>query len=504
MLTRKRKLLLNTVTSVAYEVISLICGFILPRFFLKYYGSAINGLVSSITQFLHFITLAEMGVGAVVRSALYQPLAQNDKVQISRIVVSSERFFRTIALILAVYTVGLIFIYPIVIQEFGYLFTAALILIISLSSFAQYYFGMTYRLLLSADQMAFVTLLVRSVALILNTCLCVLFMVNGASIHAVKLTTSLLFVAQPLIINHIAKKRYQIDRKIKIEGEPIKQKWNGLAQHFASVILGNTDVVVLTFFSTMEHVSVYTVYHLAVAGVKTIVNSVINGTQAFFGNMLAKKEMSKLNQRFDFFEWAMHLLITMTFSITAFLILPFVRVYTHGIHDTNYIYPVFAYIITAAEAMYCMRIPYNTMVLAAGHFKQTQWSALIEAGLNVFISIAAVAKWGLVGVALGTLIAMSYRTVYLALYLRDNIINREFSHFVYNVLVDILCVTVISGLHFLMKGFFALSEVNYLGWFILAIKTGMCVFTIVMIINAIFYGDKIKKGWFLLRQRVRI
>ncbi|NLA84082.1 MAG: sugar isomerase, partial [Clostridiales bacterium] len=55
--------------------------------------------------------------------------------------------------------------------------------------------------------------------------------------------------------------------------------------------------------------------------------------------------------------------------------------------------------------------------LAAGHYKQTQMSAIIEMLLNIIISIALVFRWGLVGVAIGTFIAMAYRTCYLALYL---------------------------------------------------------------------------------------
>ena len=94
----------------------------------------------------------------------------------------------------------------------------------------------------------------------------------------------------PVLLSVIAKRKYKIDHKIELTGEPIKQKWNGLAQHIATVVLGNTDTVVLTFLSTLENVSVYAVYHLVVNGVKQIVVSMTNGMQAMLGNMLAKNE----------------------------------------------------------------------------------------------------------------------------------------------------------------------------------------------------------------------
>ena len=66
---------------------------------------------------------------------------------------------------------------------------------------------------------------------------------------------------------------------------------------------------------------------------------------------------------------------------------------------------------------YCLRLPYNAMVFAAGHYKQTQLSAIIEAVINIVVSVVLVSKWGLVGVAIGTFAAMTYRTLYLVLYL---------------------------------------------------------------------------------------
>ena len=113
-MTRKKKLLYNTIVSLAYQLITLVCGFILPRFFLSCYGSAVNGLVSSITQFLGFVALAECGVGAVVQSTLYKPLADKDNAEVSRIMKSSQRFFRRIAIILIIYTAFLMVFYPFV------------------------------------------------------------------------------------------------------------------------------------------------------------------------------------------------------------------------------------------------------------------------------------------------------------------------------------------------------------------------------------------------------
>lgn len=485
-MTRAKKAFLTSMTSGLHQIIAIICGFILPRLFLSYYGSSVNGLVSSITQFLGFISLAELGVGAVVQSSLYKPLAEKNTDQISKIFKSANHFFNIIGFILLIYTIGLMFIYPmIVIETYDYLYTALLILIISFSTFSQYYLGITYRMILGADQYGFISQILSCAALVLNTALCFVFIRMSFSVHFVKCTSSIIFLIQPLVLMYIGKKKYKINRKVIIEQEPIKQKWNGVAQHIASVVNNNTDVLVLTLFSDLKTVSVYSVYHLVVNGVKNIVNSFTSGFIALFGNMLAKNERDVLNRTFTYFEWVIHTVTTIAFSLTGVLLLPFVKIYTSGINDVNYIVPSFAVLITAAQAAYCLRLPYNIMTMAAGHYKQTQTSAIVEALLNIIVSVLFVFKYGLIGVAIGTLSAMIYRTIYLAVYISKNIINRKMSHFIKHIGIDVLTALFIG----IISLFINIDANAIPSWIFSAlIWTLICLF-VSLIINYIFYHD---------------
>ncbi len=69
-------LVYNSISPLFYQISSIICGFILPRLILSSYGTNINGLINSITQFLSIISFLELGIGAVVQSSLYEPLAK--------------------------------------------------------------------------------------------------------------------------------------------------------------------------------------------------------------------------------------------------------------------------------------------------------------------------------------------------------------------------------------------------------------------------------------------
>lgn len=497
-MTRRKKLLFNTGMGLVYQVVALVCGFILPKFIIPYFGSATNGLINSITQFLTIITLCECGVGAVVQSALYKPLAEKDMHEISKILISSNRFFNKVVRLLAIYVVGLTLLYPILVRnEFDFLYTAAMIVVLAASYFVRYYFLLTYRMLLTADQLAFISLLAHSGAVIFNTVLTIVLVRMGASAHLVQLGSAIAFLLQPLIIKLYVDKHYKIDWKLKLTEEPLKQKWNGLAQHVASVVQSNAATVVLTLFSTLQNISIYSVYYLVAHGVRQVVTSLCTGMQAMLGNMLAKNERETLDRTFGNVEFLLHTTITLLFTVAGILMIPFVKIYTVNFTDANYIQPVFSIFMVLAQALYCLRIPYEMIVKAAGHYKQTQKASIIEAIINIVSAIALVFSFGLVGVAISTVLAMGYRTIYLVWYISKNIVNRPLKHFIKHMVVNLICI----ALMLLSTSWIQNQPQTYFEWAIMAIIVMLVCVTVSLVVNMLFFRGNIRSAFNMLFHR---
>lgn len=497
-MSRKKKLLLNTGAGVLKQLVTVICGFILPRYMLLYYGSSVNGLISSITNFLSFISLLDMGVGAVVQANLYKPLADKNNKQISLIIKSSERFFRRLAYIFIAYIVVLCFIFPSMV-EYGTWYTVSLLVIISISTLTQYLFGMTYQLLLNADQKSYVQLALAIGTIILNTVFAIILMKMGASVHVVKLMTAVVFVLRPLGQMAYVHKHYNIDKRIELEGEPIQQKWNGFSQHLASVICQNIDVVVLTLFSSLKSVSIYSVYCNVTNGIEQIIMTAATGLEALFGNMIANDERENLLKTFNAVEWILHTGVTFVFTVAAIMIVPFISVYTRGITDANYIAPLFGVLLVTAYGAQCLRVPYFRVIKAAGHFKETQNGAFISAGLNVVITVGMVFKFGLIGAAIGTLVAMVYHTCYFVVYLRKNILKRSVKYFIKYVVTDML----VASVSYWLTRNLSQSMSSYLLWGIMAIKVSVVVLTITVVVNTAIYREQIKNAVALLNTKIK-
>ena len=486
-----KKIKLNVVCSLVLQIAVFCSGLILPRLFIQAYGSKTNGLISSIQQFLGFITLGEMGIGAVIQYNLYKPLAESNWKDVSQIMASSKRFFNRLLIAIVIYIAVLATLLPFkTIDEFDYIFTASLVVSISISYIAQYYFGMTYKQLLDADQLSFVRIIPQIIQVVINVFVCCYLINAKVDVRLVKFTTSILYCIQPLTIMVFSRIHYpQINSKEKIAGEPIKQKWNGIAQHLAAVVLKDTDVVVLTLFSTLENVSIYAVYNMIIYGIETLIEAVTNNFTAVFGRLLAQNNITGFNKSFEKFEILFHLAMTFVFSCIMVLIIPFITVYTNEINDANYIVPVFACVITIAHWLYSARLPYHILIKAAGHYKETQGSAIIEAMINIVISVLTVYKFGLIGVAFGTACAMFYRSVYYLMYLSKHILKRNFWLSIRFYVIDIISFALIMMITASMK----MTSVSFVAWFIFAIKVSAVAFVAMVIVNLIFNFRKIKR-----------
>lgn len=487
---RSKNAINNIISSLLLQGITIVCGFITPVLIIQAYGSEANGLLASITQFLGYITLLESGFGPVVKSVLYKHIAEKNKDMIQRILKASEKFFRRIALIFVLYIIVLCFIYPMIVStQFDVWFTISLLVIMAFSTLAEYFFGMTYTLYLQAKQKTYVTSILQTITTILVTASVVIMIKMGCNLQIVKLISAVFFILKPLVQSYYVHKKYGINLNGVPSDYKIKQKWDGLAQHIAAVIHSNTDVVVLTLFSTLAEVSVYAVYMLVINGLKRIVQSFNNGIDASFGDMIAKNEHEKLNKKFSTYELFFHTISTIIFICAIVLITPFVSIYTSGINDADYVRPVFGVLIVISEFIWSVRLPYSSTTLAAGHFKQTRKGAWIEAITNIVISVILVFNFGIIGVAIGTIVAMSIRTIEFMYHNSRYILRRSLlKSFTWLPIIAFETVVVCLICNFILP----ISYGNYFDWAINALIVLAISLVVVLPINAISHKEELK------------
>lgn len=484
--------LLNMISGFILQFFTVISGLIVPRIILAYFGSEVNGLVTSILQFLSYISLVEGGVTSVVMANLYKPVVNNDIERINSVLSTAKSFFRKIGLIYILYSFVLAVVYPIVKHtSFSFKYVSILVIILSIGSVIQYMLSLTLRVLLDANKRSYIVSFTHCGIIVLNIFLVLLSVKVFPSIHIVKLISGLLFIIQPLIFKLYISRHYNINTKAPTDNNLIKERWNGFAINLAAFIHGSTDVVILTLFcSDLSIVSVYNVYALVTSGLKSLINSTTSGIVHVVGQAYAKGDNEELNSKLNLYEYIIFILVFLAYTLSSLLITPFVLLYTHGVTDANYNQPLFGVLLSIAEAIYLLKAPHLSLAYTANKFKDVSVPAYIEAAINITISLILLNKFGLVGVAVGTICAMSYRMVFQVHFSSKIIKDRkEFSFYkklflfvlttvigvvicinipisISNVTSWIMCAIVYAivlvGLYFILSSLFFKNELNYL------------------------------------------
>ena len=268
---RTKKAFFNTITGMGYQITAIVCAFILPRLILSSFGSSYNGVVSSVNQFLSWISLLSAGIGGVTRAALYKPLAEKNITKVSSIMKATDIFMKKVATIFVVILFIFAATYPLLVhKDFKYLFVFSLILVLGINTFSQYYFGITYQTLLEADQRQYVYTLVRIITTLVGTIAAATLIILGFEIRIVYLVSSVIYACNPIFLNLYVKRYYHLNLEVKADNSTVKQRWDAFAQEFAIMVNSNTDIIILTVFCDVKIVSVYTVYNMIINGVKQL------------------------------------------------------------------------------------------------------------------------------------------------------------------------------------------------------------------------------------------
>ena len=160
----------NSASTAFLQIMTMLVGFFIPRIIIDVYGSEINGLVTSIIQFIAYFNLVEAGISGAAVWALYKPLAEDDNKTLSAIIVTAKNFYNKAGYIFVSLTLGLAIIYPAFIKVYSlsYIEVFLLVLILGVSGALEFFTLAKYRVLLTAAQKTYIISIASVCAIVLN------------------------------------------------------------------------------------------------------------------------------------------------------------------------------------------------------------------------------------------------------------------------------------------------------------------------------------------------
>lgn len=488
-MTKSKVTLLNMIMALVQQICTIISGFIIPRIILMYFGSETNGLISSLVQFLNYIALVEGGITSVVTARLYKPLVNGDYNSVSSILVTARNFYRKISVIFIGYSIILSIVFPLLKHtEFSFIYVFSLSMVLSVGIFIQYMFSLTLKTVLDADKKSYIVTSTQSLIIVLNVALGIISVNIFPSAHLLKGITALLFIIQPIVYGRYVKAHYPINWLASANNELIKERWNGFAINTAAFIHNCTDIAVLTVFTDLKTVSIYSVYALVTNGLKQLINSLFTGITPVIGQSYAKEDTEELNTKLDVYEYICFILVFLAFTLSSLLITPFVLLYTKNINDANYNQDIFGVLISVSEAIYLIKMPHLTLSYTANKFREISIHAYIEAGINIVISIILVKSLGLIGVALGTIAGMLYRMIF-HVWFTSRIVEKRSQFIFYKKLILFLLTTSVGVL---ICRAITIEIEGIISWILCGVLYFIVLFVLYLVISLLAFRDEMK------------
>lgn len=485
-MSRTSKFAYNSISTAIYQIFLLLTGIIVPRVMLECYGSEINGLVTSITQFITYFNLVEAGLAGASIYALYKPLADSNYNSINRIICATKKFYDKAGWIFVALIVVLAFLYPMFAntQLLSGIEIFILVLILGAKGVLEFFTLGKYRALLSADQKTYVISLASILYQLVYTLIIVIFAYSGVNVIALYALSVIAIMLRSIILVIYTKKKYSyINYNVEPDYKSLNKRHDALFLQILGVVQTGAPIVIATFIiKDLKLVSVYSIFNMVLAGINSILGIFTSGLSASFGDIIVRKEESTLKNAYSQFELVYYSTLAVVYSITFIMIMPFINIYTSGITDINYNIPILGVLFALNGFLYNLKTPQGMLVIAGGLYKETRIQTSIQALILVIGGVILSFEFGLVGILIASCLSNLYRIIDLVIFIPKNVTKLKVVNTVKRIIELIVsCIFIISPCLFIN-----INPVNYYEWILYSICVGLYAMCVVAIIDVIF------------------
>ncbi len=491
----RKRLFANFIVSLLSQMIIVFLCIIIPRIIIIHYDSDTNGLLSTITQVFTYMALLESGISLATRNALFKPLKENNKEEISIVLSASRSYYRRIALIYFAFVIVLSFILPFVLNTSVDYWTIVIVVFFEgLTNVVSFYFLNHWACFLNSSGKSAVSYginFLSSVLCYISKIVLAIFSVNIAFMQIVFFGISLMKLA---IYYIYTKKKYGWLNCQKKTNFKLPDRNSYVLGEISWTVFTSTDIVILSIFISTATSSVYMVYNMVFFSLSNILKNSYEAISYNIGKSY-HEDKEKCKKIHDLFSMFFMSCITVLMCVSYFLIMPFIKMYTKDITDINYINENLPILFCIIQLLSWSRYVPETLLGVAGYAKQSSIASLLEAIINIILSVILVNFFGIIGVLIATIVALPIKVIYA---------NWLVNHKIFKRLPLKICVILgvnylLFGITVILKEFVFAIDINSIGQFILSGFILTFIYVIIaLILNLIVNKDLImhlfKKG----------
>ena len=490
-MNRTKKTAINALANLLSILLSSFASFFMVRVVLERMGSDYNGLNQTVTQLIAILTIFEGSFTAASLIALYKPFGVNNSNGVSIICSTAKRAFIISGIILL--TSGIIFalIYSSFIKTAYSYITIVLIFIISIiSTVFSSMFASKYRLLFQVTQTEYVLTIISTIGNLLSHLAAYIYLKQNNSIIHLRLIYTLFPILMNVIILILGKRRFpKVDFSKRPDYSTIKGTKDLMISALTGAIYKSTPFLFISSFSGTIYTSVYSVY-------SSVFNLVESTSYAFFsaprngiGQLISEKNEDKIKGVFCEFEHLCLFIISILLSAVGGVIMSFIKIYTAGISDVQYVDYFIAYLILVSIYVQFMHMPSGLFINMSGHFKAIKNIQLLAAAVLIVLDIIGAIAFGIYGILVANLL-----TGILLAFLEIRYARKEIVHLSNNIFLKLStifgCLSII--LIFLFNAIFSKFISSYFQFLYIGIFVFIISVAAFSLVSYLFFRSETK------------
>ena len=372
-------------------LLTAIANLIIPRYVILIYGSEVNGLTSSIAHILAIVNLIQAGLASSVTYLMYQPIGEKDKVKLASIILSARRIYKYISIAVLIVGTAASFVFAYLVKtDLRRDFVLIASLLLCINSAASTFFTAVATVFLNAKQDGYIVSRVSIIANMIGYALQILVIALRLHYMALFVVNMITCFTNIVMLSKCFKKQYKpfmpnTDEYKLVRNIPIHGISYAAANEAAHAVINGSVTVIISMIAGLKASSVFAVYLIAVSALSTVSNAIYSAVVPSYGSVAAENNIERTNRIFEIYQFILFSLNAFMYMCTSYLLIPFVRLYTKGVSDADYINYTLMILVVFYGLSSMIRMPYNNTVYIRGLFKQTYLQPVICAGISVIL-----------------------------------------------------------------------------------------------------------------------
>lgn len=481
---RTDKSIKNSVSNVFFTLLIGIIGLIKVKVFVNGLNNDIYSLNQLFYQIFSYIVITDIGFGLILNKQLYNAFAVDDYEKINKIYSTSKRFYNIVGLIMMIIALILSFFVRFLTKaNISPLYMQIIFIIFIFRNVVDYFF-VAPRYVLEADQKIYkVNHYVKSIKII-ESIVEIILVLLGVDYFFVIIPGIFITIVIDIFVNNKIYKMYPWLKSDKtFNFKYLKGTKDVIWRKIAGLLNSNTDIILISAFINPISVIIYTSYVYITKFITDTVYMISSSLTPSFANIAFKEKSDKMYGVFTELNILFLFIASFVFIMLYGFLNSLITFWVGGEYLVNN-FVLFLFCFSAFQVI--AEKPLAIFINGVGLFKETKVSTIMEAVLNLIISLLLIGKIGIAGVLLGTIISKLLTTsIQNAIYIYKNKFNKPgYKYFILYYSVIFISLGFIS-----MFNILNLNITNIAFWIIYVFIFAVAVAILLFLIFYLFYGS---------------